>query len=195
MPVVFETRSSVIQRKFVELYIQYGRDFVKAYVDSRTVPVKLEGRKLRAKAQAYLKSNTIRRLMEEMDAKALANIEVKNQYGMANAIEKYGITKERIMIELASIAFAKPSDVMEWGPDGVKIKDSSELTPEQLAAVGEVSESSGGGKDNPIVHVKIKMLDKQQALINLGKELGMFSQKVEHKGEVAVAAKFIVEGR
>ena len=196
MPVVFQTKCTPPQRRFVDLYIQYGRDYVRAYSESRDHPLKMEGRKLKAKAQAYLKSLTIRNLMKEMDAHALAAIEVKQAYAMDNTLDKYGISKERIMAELAKIAFANAGDVMSWGPDGVIVKASEDLTPDAMAAVGEVVES-GGGEKSP-THIKVKLLDKRQALIDLGKELGMFNpiSKVEHKGEVKVAAaQFIIEGR
>lgn len=98
------------------------------------------------------------------------------------------------MSELAKIAFAQQTDVMSWGPNGVVVKSSDELG-DAASAVGEVIQS-GGGDDSPVV-MKIKLLDKRQALIDLGREIGMFQQQVQHKGQVAVAvgAKFIVEGK
>ena len=57
------------------------------------------------------------------------------------------ITQDRVIAELAKIAFGDQRSLMQWGPTGVKLIDSTTLTPEQSAMVSEVSESvtaSGG---------------------------------------------------
>jgi phage terminase small subunit len=63
-------------------------------------------------------------------------------------------------------------DFFEWDQDGVRIKASTELTPDQTAVVVEVQEtrSKGTGKNT----IKIKLSDKQAALEKLGRHLGMF---------------------
>jgi phage terminase small subunit len=91
------------------------------------------------------------------------------------------ITVERIARELAYIAFGNKRDVMAWGPGGVKLKDSAELTDAQAALVAEVSETTtkDGGS------LKLKTHDKVRALELLGRMKGAFIEKVEHSGTVA----------
>ena len=61
--------------------------------------------------------------------------------------------------------------------DGVRIKASAELTPDQTAVVVEVQEtrSKGTGKNT----IKIKLSDKQAALEKLGRHLGMFKETIK----------------
>ena len=99
---------------------------------------------------------------------------------MAAAADKAGVTIGRIVEELAKIGFANASDFFAWGPDGVVIKPSSELTPDQLAVVAEVQETRARGHGESTI--KIKLSDKQSALEKLGRHLGMFKEKVEHSG-------------
>lgn len=99
---------------------------------------------------------------------------------LAASAKKAGVTIDRIVKELAKIGFANASDYFTWGPNGVSIKPSSELTPDQLAVVAEVQETrSRGAGENTI---KVKLSDKQSALEKLGRHLGMFKEKVEHSG-------------
>lgn len=185
--------ASSLQKHAIELFLKNGGDKVDAYVRSRIRPLKASEKNLPAHARKFWNNSVMKALLAEANIQARLQIERRAQTGMETAIETYGITKERIMGELAKIAFAQQTDVMSWGPDGVVVKESTEIG-DASAAVGEVS-SSGGG-DKPIV-MKVKMLDKRAALIDLGREIGMFQQKVEHKGQVqmAVGAKFIIEGR
>lgn len=85
------------------------------------------------------------------------------------------ITQDKVVSELAKIAFGNISDVMEWGPRGVVLKSSSELTEDQAAGVAEVSENTtkDGGS------LKLKRHDKVKALELLGRHLGMFTDKVK----------------
>ncbi len=104
--------------------------------------------------------------------------------GQAKRAQRVEITADRVVSELAKIAFADPRDLMEWGPDGVKLKASADLTEEQAASVAEVSETTtkDGGS------LKLKKHDKVKALELLGKHLGIFepevrsavTQKTEH---------------
>lgn len=63
---------------------------------------------------------------------------------------------------------------MSWGPDGVKLIDSSRLDDDAAAMVCEVSETvtKDGGS------IRVKLNDKGGALEKLGKHLGMFTERV-----------------
>lgn len=91
-----------------------------------------------------------------------------------------GATRTRIIDELALMAFANAGDYFEWGPGGVTVKASADLTDEQRAVVVEVAETitkDGGGK------IVVKLADKQAALEKLGRVFGMFKDRVEHTGK------------
>lgn len=81
------------------------------------------------------------------------------------------VSADRVVTELAKVAFGDPRRLLSWGPDGVVLRDSSELTEAEAALVSEVSETraaSGGGTR------RIKLRCKLSALNALGKHLGLF---------------------
>lgn len=113
--------------------------------------------------------------------------------------EKLEVTKERIVFELARIGFADIRKAIKWngllvseedndeGGDVLVVRetrtnhvllvDSADLDNDTAAAISEISQNATGG-------IKIKMHDKQAALVNLGKHLGMFVEKHEHSGKI-----------
>jgi phage terminase small subunit len=92
--------------------------------------------------------------------------------------ERWGVTKARIVEEMAKVAFANAGDYMTWGPDGVTIKSSDELAEEQRAAVSEVSDTiTKDGRTK-----RLKLHDKLAALRDLGKVVGLFTDKHEVSG-------------
>lgn len=93
-----------------------------------------------------------------------------------------GITADRVLLEIANIAFAKPTDVMAWGPDGVILRDSKSLTPEAAALVQEVSETKGTDKGGG--SVKIKVYSKLDALDKLCRHLGIFNDQTTSRVQV-----------
>lgn len=88
------------------------------------------------------------------------------------------VTIERIVAEVVKVAFANQRDLMGWGPQGVKLKSSDELTDEQSAAVAEVSgtTSATGGS------LKLKTHDKLGALRFLAELKGYLVKKQEITG-------------
>ena len=167
--------------KFVNEYMMNGRNATAAF---RTVfPNGCEGlpdSRVRVKACWYTKRTHVRALILAGEAKAIAKTE--------KVLEKYAQSKERIAEELARIAFTNQTDVMEWGPDGAKVKPSSELTEEAKAAVSEVTETIT--KDGKAL-VKVKNYDKVSALIALGKQAGMFREEENKTPHMAV--QFIIQ--
>lgn len=100
--------------------------------------------------------------------------------------DKYEVNQERIVAELARIGFANMQDYMRAGPDGDPYLDFSDLTRDQAAALAEVTVEDfkdGRGEDaRDVRRVKFKLHDKRAALVDLGKHLGMFKDRVEHTG-------------
>ena len=103
-------------------------------------------------------------------AEAIATAQAKRE-------QRTEITADRVVAELAKIAFGSARDVMEWGPNGVVLKDSAELTDEQAAAIAGVSENITQNGSS----LKLKRHDKVKALELLGRHLGMFTDKVKNE--------------
>lgn len=83
------------------------------------------------------------------------------------------ITQERVLMELAKIAFANLGEMLD---DDGKLKPFKELTKDQTAALTElhIDETAAAGEAPARARRKIKLSDKQQALITLARHLGMF---------------------
>ncbi len=88
--------------------------------------------------------------------------------------ERTKITADRVVQELARIAFANAGDFFDWSPEGITIKARADLTHEQQAVVVEVSETKTdhGGT------IRVKLGDKLAALDKLARHLGMFTDNV-----------------
>jgi phage terminase small subunit len=55
------------------------------------------------------------------------------------------VTADRVVLELARVAFGDPRRVMSWGPGGVRLRPSAELADEEAAIVVEVGETTTKG--------------------------------------------------
>ncbi len=108
--------------------------------------------------------------------------ELKGAAAQASTIEAV-----RVLTELAKLAFANMLDYMRVGPDGDPVLDFSKLTRDQAAALVEVTVEDfldGRGEDaRQVRKVKFKLADKRGALVDLGKHLGLFKERVEHTGK------------
>lgn len=134
--------------------------------------------------QAAIRAGYSKKTANEQGARLLANVSVQGAIAerMKARQERVEITQDRVLAELAKIAFGDQRAVMEWGPTGVKLLDSKTLTDDQAAMVAEVSETvtAAGGT------LKLKTHDKVGALKLLGEHLGMFKQRVELTGKNGV---------
>ncbi len=96
----------------------------------------------------------------------------------SKAAASHEVTQERIVKELARIAFCTQRSLMTWGESGVRLLDSDELSEDVAAAVSEVQETvtKDGGS------IRLKTYDKVKALELLGKHVGMFTDKMQLTG-------------
>jgi phage terminase small subunit len=95
--------------------------------------------------------------------------------------KRHELTVDRVIGELTSIAFASAGDFFDWGPGGVRVKDKSQLTPEQLAVVSEVSQTitEAGGTIRVKLHSKLDALDKLARHLGLYKELRLHEHTIK----------------
>ncbi|WP_028456532.1 terminase small subunit [Chitinilyticum litopenaei] len=125
--------------------------------------------------QAAIRAGYSEKTANEQGSRLLANVGVGKaiKEAMKKREERTEITQDRVLNELAKIAFGDARDVMSWGPDGLKLKPSDELTADQAALVSEVSETltAAGGS------MKLKTNDKLKALELIGRHLAMFTDK------------------
>ena len=100
-----------------------------------------------------------------------------------NDIEKYtGITKERVVRELARIAFFDPRKLFDENGSLLNIIDLDEDTSAVLAGldVSKIYRKNGKGEiPTEEVLKKVKHVDKKGALELLGKHLGLFDDSLQ----------------
>lgn len=109
-------------------------------------------------------------------ARMLRNVKVAEyiQERMQERQKRTEITQDRVLQELAAIAFARATDYAEVKDECVKIKDTKDLDEQQVRAIAGIKEGKFG--------IEVKLNDKEKALELLGRHLGMFKDKVEVSG-------------
>ena len=104
----------------------------------------------------------------------------------AKAVEDTGVNKAKVIAELAKIGFSNMLDYVTINARGEAYADLSKLTRDQAAAIVEVTSEiymeGEGDEAKPVKRTKFKLADKRAALVDIGKELGMFVKKVEVGG-------------
>ena len=96
---------------------------------------------------------------------------------MAERSRRTGVNADRVLMELAKVAFVNASDVIDADTATVK----ADALPEDTAAIQSVKVKTFG-EDG--LEREVKMADKLKALELLGKHLGMFKDKVVLSGSL-----------
>jgi len=99
---------------------------------------------------------------------------------MAERSKRTGVNAERVLRELAKIAFVNAPDVIDL--DKAVVLDSA--TPDDTAAISGVKVKRSITDSGETIEREIKLADKIKALELLGKHLGMFTDKMELSGKV-----------
>ena len=106
--------------------------------------------------------------------------------------ERTEITADKVLKELALIGFSNMRHYAKWSGEGAYFYDSDELTEDESAAIAEVTskKTTRTVKDSDdeieTVELKLKLHDKKGALVDIGRHLGMFKDKIEHSGDVGL---------
>lgn len=106
----------------------------------------------------------------------------------AYATKQLGITKERILQELALIAFASTKGMIKKDEDGDDVVDSGVLNSNHGAPL-ELSVTSVKGSRGVVKNIQyktVRVADKTAALNLLGKHLNMFKDQVEVTGKMSL---------
>lgn len=94
--------------------------------------------------------------------------------------DKYAISQDRVLRELALMGFVNLQDVLDDRGNLLPIKGLPEDVARAITSI-EVSEVAGAEKSLTI-HTKKVKTDKTAALRLLGQHLKLFTEKVEHGG-------------
>jgi phage terminase small subunit len=102
---------------------------------------------------------------------------VKNKSSAAKLPQ---LSAESVLGELMRLGFANMHDYLDF-KEGTPRVDLSRLTRDQACAIAEVNVTTRQerGKDAAVTQVRFKLADKRQALVELGKHLGLFKERPE----------------
>jgi phage terminase small subunit len=120
----------------------------------------------------------------------LKHVEVKRaiQAAMDKRADKLEITADRVLQEIAKLAFNDPRKFFEDDGSLKRIQDLDDDTAACIAGmeVIELFEGSGEQKHAYGLLKKLKIADKGQNLERLGRHLKLFTDKTEHTGRLGV---------
>lgn len=111
-------------------------------------------------------------------AENLKKPEIKSRIdkAMAERSRRTGINQDRVLQELARIGFAKITDVVD--PETAEIRPDA--SDDDLACIQSIKiKPNEFGTER-----EVKLYDKKSALVDLGKHLGLFKDKLELTGDM-----------
>ena len=102
--------------------------------------------------------------------------------------KKTEITQERVLEEYAKLAFFDPRRLFDADGKPLPVTELDEATAAAVAGleVSDLFEGTGANRKAVGTVKKYKLADKKGALNSLAKHLGMFTEKVEHCGEISI---------
>ncbi len=145
--------------------------------------------------QAAIRSGYSARTAEAQASRLLRNVKVAKaiQQGMDKRANRLEITADKVLQEIAKLAFSNMLDYISVGSDGSSVVDLSGLDRDRAAAIQEViveeyMERSGFDEDGKptserVKRVRFKLTDKGANLERLGKHLKLFTEKQEVTGK------------
>lgn len=134
--------------------------------------------------QAAIRAGYSARSANKIAAENMAKpgIRARIDTAMAELSKRTGVNQERVIRELAKVAFANSADVIDF--------ETAELLPqaaaEDTAAVASVKVKTIPSAEGKGVEREIRMADKLKALELLGKHLGMFTDNINLHGDMGV---------
>ena len=137
------------------------RLFIEAYLVSKNIT--------KAAIAAGCKEGSAHAVGWKWFKKAAIRAEIEAR--LASTFDRYAVTSDRIIRELALIGFGNIDDFVAAQDDGSLIVDFGTATREQMASLKsiEIDERMVDGTPAGVRKVKISMSDKRQALMDLAK--------------------------
>lgn len=101
---------------------------------------------------------------------------------MAERSRRTGVNADRIIQELAKIAFLNPTDVINMNEATIK----GDSNRDDTAAISSVKVKRIPTEDGDITEREVRTYDKIKALELLGKHIGMFTDKFKVEGNIPI---------
>ena len=126
--------------------------------------------------QAAIRAGYSAKTADQQGSRMLANVKVQQaiSVAMAERSKRTGINQDRVVLELARIAFVKMTDLVD---SHGRIKDNA--TDDDLACIESVKYKQSESETGSSVEREVKISPKLKALELLGKHLGMWNDKLD----------------
>lgn len=133
--------------------------------------------------QAAIRAGYSPNTANEQGAQLLAKLSIKDAIdkAMAERSARTGINQDRVVRELARIAFVKITDVAN--SDGTIKQDASD---DDLACIESLKVKTSDSDTGYMAEREVKLASKMKALELLGKHLGMWNDKLNIEGVLPV---------
>ena len=138
--------------------------------------------------QAAIRAGYSVKTADQQGSRLLANVKVQQAVSekMAERSRRTGVNQDRVVMELAKIAFVNASDVIN--PEDATVRDGA--SDDDTAAIQSVKVKVIPTKEGAGIEREIRLSDKLKALELLGKHLGMWSDKLD----VSVNSPVVISG-
>jgi phage terminase small subunit len=126
--------------------------------------------------QAAIRAGYSAKTADQQGSRMLANVKVQQAIAeqMAERSKRTGVNQDRVVLELAKMAFVKMTDIVD--DEGRVLASASE---DDLACIESVKYKSSESDTGSSVEREIKIGSKLKALELLGKHLGMWNDKLD----------------
>ena len=134
--------------------------------------------------QAAIRAGYSPKTAQEQGARLLSKVMIQTAISKAQAerSRRTGINQDRVIREIAKLAFLNPVDVIDMDEATVK----GEAHRDDTACIASVKVKNIPTDDGAITEREVKTYDKLKALELLGRHLGMFNDKVKVEGGLPV---------
>lgn len=131
--------------------------------------------------QAAIRAGYSPRTACEQGSQLLAKLNIQEEVSraMAERSKRTGINQDRVILELARVAFVKMTDVVD--AEGRIRKDAAD---DDLACIESIKYKRSDAESGSSVEREVRVGSKLKALELLGRHLGMFRDRVELSGSL-----------
>jgi len=123
--------------------------------------------------QAAIRAGYSKKTAEQQGPRLLGNAGVQKaiQTAMQERSERVQVDMDEVIREFLRVGLSDMRNVMVWGPDGMTLLPSDQLSDDVAAAVSEVSQTitKDGGT------IRLKLHSKMDALDKLARHLGLYA--------------------
>lgn len=137
--------------------------------------------------QSAIRAGYSAKTADQQGSRMLANVKVQQaiSVAMAERSKRTGVNQDRVVLELAKIAFVRMTDVVD---SNGRIKQDA--SADDLSCIESIKYKESDNEFGGSVEREVKIASKMKALELLGKHLGMWNDKLD----VNVTAPIVISG-